>query len=78
MTTPRDKIRDYLKAALHNRGDNKPFSDSDPLVSSNRLDSLAVIEMIAFLEEQFSVDFSRLDFDQSLVDSVDAITALTA
>jgi acyl carrier protein len=72
----RDEIRAYVKTLLEQRGDHKPFSDDASLLLSGRLASLDAVEIVVFLEEKFHVDLAEVGFDQSLIDSVDAIESL--
>jgi acyl carrier protein len=72
----REEIREFLKELLLQKGDKQPFSDSASLLVSGRLASVDAIEIVIFLEEKFGVNFSDLGFDQTLIDSVDAIDAL--
>ena len=72
----RQKIRDYISGRLTAKNDMKPFDDSASLVSSGRLDSLDVIEIVVFLEDEFGLNFARIGFDQSHVDSVNSIMKL--
>lgn len=72
----RDQIRGYLKELLVQKGDNKPFADDTSLLISGRLASVDAVEIVVFLEEKFQVDFAEVGFDQSLIDSVDAIESL--
>lgn len=74
--TIRLRMRDYLAGRLAEKGDTQPFSDQELLISGGRLDSLEAVQLVVFLEDQFGVDFSRIDFDKSLLDSVDALVAL--
>jgi acyl carrier protein len=72
----RTEIREFLRLLLRRKGDNKPFSDDASLVLSGRLQSVDAIEVAVMLEEKFGVDFAAVGFDQSMVDSVDSISAL--
>lgn len=72
----REEIRAYLKELLAQKGDNKPFADDTSLLISGRLASVDAVEIVVFLEEKFQVDFAEVGFDQSLIDSVDAIDSL--
>jgi|APIni6443716594_1056825.scaffolds.fasta_scaffold3777660_1 acyl carrier protein len=69
----RKKVRDFLKGQLASRGDVAPFHDDESLLVSGRLDSLAVVGLVMFLEQTFGVDFSVTIFEASELDSVDAI-----
>ena len=72
----REEIRGYLKELLLQKGDNQPFADDASLLLSGRLASVDAVEIVVFLEEKFGVNFSDVGFDQTLIDSVDAIDSL--
>jgi acyl carrier protein len=72
----REEIRHFLKELLTQKGDKQPFSDDVSLLLSGRLASVDAVEIVVFLEEKFGVNFAELGFDQTLIDSVDAIDAL--
>jgi len=73
---PRAAIRQLLQDLLIQKGDQQLFSDSDSLVLSGRLQSIDAVEIVVFLEEKWGIDFARIGFDESLIDSIDAIDAL--
>jgi acyl carrier protein len=72
----REKIRLYVAERLRLKDDSGELTDSGSLFVSGRLDSLDAIETIVFLESEFGVDFSKQGFDQSQLDTVNAIAAL--
>jgi acyl carrier protein len=72
----REEIRKYLTELLLQKGDKQPFSDDASLLLSGRLASVDAVEIVVFLEEKFAVNFSDIGFDQTLIDSVDAIDSL--
>jgi acyl carrier protein len=72
----REDIRKYLKELLLQKGDKQPFSDDASLLLSGRLASVDAVEIVVFLEEKFGVNFSEVGFDQSMIDSVDAVDSL--
>ena len=74
----RQKIRDYLTATLKNQGDKQPLTDNDSLFVSGRLDSVSMMMLGVYLEDEFAVNFKAADFEVSLIDSVDAIASLIA
>ena len=76
QTHAKDKLREHLKAALDKHGDGLDFADAESLFLSGRLDSFSMMNLVVYLESEHSVDFSKLDFDVSLVDSVNDIEAL--
>ena len=69
-------IRSFLEEILNDKGDSSGFSDQQLLVTEGRLTSLDVMTIVAFLEENYGIDFSDRPFDQNEFDSVDSITAL--
>lgn len=69
-------IREFVQRLLVQKGDQQPFHDSDSLLLSGRLQSVDAVEVVVFLEERWGVDFSQIGFDQSQIDSVDAISTL--
>jgi acyl carrier protein len=74
----KQKIRDYLLDTLKQQGDQQALNDSDSLFASGRLDSVAMMMLVVFLENEFAVDFKGADFEVSLIDSVDEITQFVA
>ncbi len=78
MTDDRKKIREYLRTLLARREREPRFRDDEPLISSGRLPSLAVVEMIFFLEKEFEIDFARRGFDPYALDSVEKISSLVS
>ena len=47
----RAKLREFVRELLANKNDTAAFADSDLLLTSGRLDSLATTEIVAFLEQ---------------------------
>ena len=80
MTSPEDvraKVRARLTEALRDHmGDTDPFTDSESLVLSGRLDSLGIVNLLLFLEEDFALSIDPGDFDQARFDTVHSIVAL--
>lgn len=71
----KQQLRTFLVDALDKHGDRNPLADHDLLFTSARLDSLATMNLVMFLEENFAIDFSDVEFDVSVLDSVDLIAA---
>jgi len=69
-------IRQFLQRLLAQKGDRRPFGDSDSLLLSGRLQSVDAVEVVLFLEEQWGIDFAEIGFDETKIDTVDAIDAL--
>ena len=75
---PRDltKIRAFVAELLAKHDDHAAFADGESLIHSARLDSLAVVSLVGFLESAFGVDFAEIEFDPQRFDSVDEIASL--
>lgn len=73
---PKTEVRQFLQELLTRKGDRQPFSDSDSLLLSGRLESVDAVDVVVFLEEKFGVDFAETGFDQGLIDSVASIESL--
>lgn len=73
---PKTDVRQFLQELLTRKGDRQPFSDSDSLLLSGRLESVDAVDVVVFLEEKFGVDFAEMGFDQGLIDSVASIESL--
>ncbi|MCC6532171.1 MAG: acyl carrier protein [Burkholderiales bacterium] len=70
------RIRTFLTGVLAEHDDHAGFDDAESLVQSGRLDSLAVVKLVSFLEADFGVDFTRIEFDPQRFDSMREIAAL--
>jgi acyl carrier protein len=70
------EIREFLRRLLSSRGDRQPFTDASSFFLSGRLGSLEAVELVVLLEEKFGIDFAEIGFDESQIDSIEAIKAL--
>ena len=75
-SSDRLKIHEYVRKLLADNGDQADFADSESLIESARLDSLAVTRLVAFLETTFDVDFGEIEFDPRRFDTVDGLAAM--
>jgi acyl carrier protein len=72
----RSQMRDFVTQRLRMRGDLAPLNDEDLLFSSGRLDSLDAVEIIMSVEIDYGINFSEINFDLTLLDSIAAIADL--
>ena len=70
------ETREFLKRLLSLRGDRRPFTDTSSFFLSGRLGSVDAVELVVFLEEKFGIDFAEIGFDESQIDSIEAIQSL--
>lgn len=73
---PRETLRNFLQELLAEYGETAGFSDDTSLVISGMLDSLAILRIVVFLEQEFGLDLSDQGFDQNDFDSVASIMQL--
>jgi acyl carrier protein len=69
-------MRNYVMQRLRMKGDGAPLDDEDLLFSSGRLDSLDAVEIVMCMETDYGINFSEINFDLTLLDSIAAITTL--
>lgn len=72
----KQELRVFLAETLEKHGDRNPFSDGESLFLSGRLDSFSMMNLVMHLEERFRLDFSTLEFDVGLIDTLEGIVAL--
>jgi acyl carrier protein len=75
MSDRRAQVRTIFAGLLGKKDDGRPFADGEPLLTTGRLDSLDVLEVITLFEQSFAVDFSAVPFDQSDFESVESACA---
>ena len=52
------------------------LTDSTPLAAYGILDSIAVLELVLFLEERFGIEFSARDLDRRRLETIEHIAGL--
>jgi acyl carrier protein len=73
----RTVIREYVEgsAVLRRPG---PITDETALGIAGVLDSLAIIELVLFLETRFGIEFSSRDLDRRRLQTIEQIERLVA
>lgn len=72
----RNKLVQFLETIKRPDISMGKIGDSDNLVSFGLIDSLAMLEIVAFLEAEFDIDFSETGVDPVQLGSIQAILAL--
>src|SRR5262249_18731089 len=72
----RVRIRAFVEELLGEHDDHAAFGDTESLIRTGRLDSLAVVKLVTFLESDFTVDFARVEFDPERFDTVAEIASV--
>ena len=70
------EIHEFVQGILASAGDQEPLADDESLILSGRLQSIDAVEIIAFLEEKFGIDFAEIGFEREQIDTVDAMYVL--
>ena len=79
MTTEREvreAIRSFILANFLPGEDPETLQDSTALVTSGVITSLSMLELVAFLEDTFSLTLDPEDFGVARMDSVDLLVDL--
>ena len=69
-------VRAFVAAFLERKGQSAEVGDGDSLITSGRLDSVEVLEIVSFLEERFGMDFSDGSFQADDFDTIESIASL--
>jgi acyl carrier protein len=77
MTT-RGMIRQKVVALLRERGDASKIADTDSLIMTGRLESMAITELILFLEASFGLDVECSGYDHKDLDSIDNLVSIVS
>ncbi len=68
-------INDYISEDLVSDRALLPLRNDTPLLDSNILDSVAVLSLVMFLEQQFGISIAIADVKPDNFGSIDAICA---
>ncbi len=68
-------ILDYISQELVSDPEALPLHTSTPLMDSNLIDSVAFLNLVMFLEEQFGISVADTDLTRQNFDTIDAICA---
>jgi acyl carrier protein len=78
MSFDRGEIRAFVSELLARKGEAGAPADGEPLITSGRLDSIDVLEIVTFVETRYGVDFAARPFDPGDFESIDTIVALVS
>lgn len=69
-------IREFIVDDVLEGQDIGELTDSTPLITTSILDSIAVLKLVLFLEEKFSVSIDPADIDAEHLDTIELIAEL--
>ena len=67
------RVRAFIEENFLVRSDVSQLSDSDSLLESGVMDSTGILELVAFLESEFSLQMSDAEIVPDNLDSIGAI-----
>ena len=67
------KVRAYLLENFLDEGSGSELTNSTPLVTGGILDSVTTLQFIAFLEQEFNIEFQPEEVDQDNLNTIDRI-----
>jgi len=68
-------LREYIAGSSILRSPG-PLTDSTPMAAYGILDSIAVLELVLFLETRFGVEFTSRDLDRRRLETIETIESL--
>ncbi|MFP6638780.1 MAG: acyl carrier protein [Myxococcota bacterium] len=75
-TTIADKVKAFVLEEFLPGEDPDELTDSTELVSSNILDSLAILKLVTFLEEEFKIEIAAHEADEEHMNTLADIAVL--
>lgn len=66
-------VRDHIAKEFFDETTVHEFTDSTPLISGGIMDSISTIQLVDFLEKQFSIEINAHEVDQDNLDTVEII-----
>ncbi|HEX4994093.1 MAG TPA: acyl carrier protein [Methylomirabilota bacterium] len=72
----RERVLDFLRTVQKPDRPLDTVAETDSLVESGLIDSLALLEIVAFLEEQYGIDFAAVGLEPEQLTSVSGILDL--
>jgi acyl carrier protein len=72
----RERVLEFLRTIQKPERPLDTVAETDSLVESGLIDSLALLEIVAFLEEQYRIDFAAIGLEPEQLTSVSGILDL--
>ena len=72
----KQKIKDFIMAQFLPGEDPSELTDDTPLISGGILDSIATLQLVMFIEENFRVSFEPHEVDKENLDSLNLMAKL--
>jgi acyl carrier protein len=73
MSSIQDRVREFIRENFLYMRPNFQLENADPLLGNGVIDSLGVMELITFLEEQFAIQVADAEVTEDNLGSINAI-----
>ena len=73
MSAVNSKVREFIKDNFMYRDDRAELADTESLLDAGLIDSTGILELVAFIETEFSIQMADTDIVPDNLDSVDTI-----
>jgi len=67
------KVREFIKDNFMYRDDREDLADTESLLDAGLIDSTGILELVAFIETEFSIQMADADIVPDNLDSVQTI-----
>jgi len=74
----REKIREHLLRVFMPGESPDALTDTTPLITGGVLSSIATLQLVTFLEDEFGVEFKSHEVDPENMDTLEGIASLVA
>jgi acyl carrier protein len=72
----RKVLREYLQQQCRDAAGVSPLTDSTPLLTYGILDSIAVMQLLMFIEATFEIELDPRDLDRRRLDTIEQLEQL--
>lgn len=72
------KVREFIKDNFMYRDDRADLADTESLLDAGLIDSTGILELVAFIETEFSIQMADTDIVPDNLDSVETIVRYVA
>ncbi len=74
----KDKVRNYIGENILFTSDGFPYADTTSFLETGIIDSMNVLELVVFIEENFGITVEDADFTPDNFDSIEKISNYVA
>jgi acyl carrier protein len=72
----KEKIREFMLTEFKSAGFNEAIGNDESLIVTGILDSLSILKLISFMDEEFKVELGEDDLNPVKLDSIDKIAMM--